>query len=87
MWAVSRKHSGKGETIVPAWTRFQVLSQSNQPKEVSIGFMPAIPAPPTQKNLTEEIISKAMRYKSEGQAIYNKVLQVLFNQKARDPSL
>ena len=89
MWAVSRKHSEKGETIVLAWTGFQVLSQSNQPKEVSIGFMPAIPAPPTQKNVIEEIINRAMRCKSElqleyiflevDQAICNKVLQVLFN--------
>ena len=44
-----KKHSEKGKTIVPAWTRFQVLSQSNQPKEVGIGFMPTIPAQPTQK--------------------------------------
>ena len=49
VWAVSRKHSEKGETIVPAWTGFQVLSQSNQSKEVSIGFLPGISAPPTQK--------------------------------------
>ena len=34
VWAVSRKHSEKGETIVPAWTGFQVLNQGNQPKEV-----------------------------------------------------
>ena len=96
MWAVSRKHSEKGKTIVLAWTGFQVLSQSNQPKEVSIGFMPAIPSPSIQKNVIEEIINRAMRCKSElqleyiflevDQAIYNKVLQVLFNQKARDPS-
>ena len=32
------------------------MSESNQPKEVSIGFMPAIPVPPTQKNLIEEIM-------------------------------
>ena len=49
VWAVSRKHSEKGEKIVLAWTGFQVLSQRNQPKEVSIGFMSTIPAPPTQK--------------------------------------
>ena len=30
---VSREHSEKGETIVLAWTGFQVLSQSNQLKE------------------------------------------------------
>ena len=51
MWAVLIKHSGKGEMIVRAWTGFQVLSQSNQLKEVSIGFMFAVPAPPTQKNV------------------------------------
>ena len=72
------------------------MSQSNQPKEVSIGFMPAIPVPPTQKNVIEEIINRAMKCKSElqleyiflevDQAIYNKVLQVFFNQKTRDPS-
>ena len=94
VWAVSRKHSEKDEMIVPAWTGFQVLSQSNQPKEVSIEFMPSIPAPPTQKNVIEEIINRAMRCKSElqleyiflevDQAIYNKVLQVLFNLKATD---
>ena len=53
--------------------------------------MPAIPGPPTQKNVVAEIINRAMRCKSElqleyiflevNQAIYNKVLQVLFNQK------
>ena len=58
--------------------------------------MPAIPVPPTQKNVTEEIISGAMRCTSTiqlehnflkvDQAIYNKVLQVLFNQKTRDSS-
>ena len=58
--------------------------------------MPAIPIPPTQKNVIEEIINRAMKCKSElqleyiflevDQAIYNKVLQVFFNQKARDPS-
>ena len=58
--------------------------------------MPAIPGPPTQKNVVAEIINRAMRCKSElqleyiflevNQAIYNKVLQVLFNQKTRDPS-
>ena len=95
VWAVSRKHSEKGETIVPAWTGFQVLSQSNQPKDVSIGFMPAIPAPPTQKNVIEEIINRSMRCKSElqieyiflevDQAIYNKVLKC-FREKAKDPS-
>ena len=94
VWAVSRKHSEKDEMIVPAWTGFQVLSQSNQPKEVSIEFMPTIPAPPTQTIVIEEIINRAMRCKSElqpeyiflevDQAIYNKVLQVLFNLKARD---
>ena len=52
VWANSRKHPEKGETIVPAWTGFQVLSKRNQPKEVSIGFMLAIPAPPTQQNVT-----------------------------------
>ena len=52
VWANSRKHPEKGETIVLAWTRFQVLSKRNQPKEVSIGFMLAIPAPPTQQNVT-----------------------------------
>ena len=88
VWAVSRKHSEKGETIVPSWTGFQVLGQSKQPKEVSIGFIPAIPAPPTQKYVIEEIINRVMRCKSElqlesifpevDQAIYNKVLQVLF---------
>ena len=51
VWAVLIKHSGKGEMIVGAWTGFQVLSQSNQLKEVSIGFMLAVPAPPTQKNV------------------------------------
>ena len=96
VWAVPRKHSEKGEMIVPAWTGFQVLGQSKQPKEVSIGLMPALPAPPTQKNVIEEIINRAMSNKSElqleyiflevDQAMYNKVLQVLFNQKARDPS-
>ena len=58
--------------------------------------MPAIPGPPTQKNVVEEIINRAMRCKSElqleyvflevNQAIYKKVLHVLFNQKNRDPS-
>ena len=58
--------------------------------------MPALPAPPTQKNAIEEIINRAMSNKSElqleyiflevDQAMYNKVLQVLFNQKARDPN-
>ena len=72
------------------------MSQSNQSKEVSIRFLPAIPGPPTQKNVVAEIINRAMRCKSElqleyiflevNQAIYNKVLQVLFNQKTRDPS-
>ena len=52
VWAVSKKHLQKGETIVPAWTGCKVLSQSNQHKEVSIGFSFAIPAPPTQKNVT-----------------------------------
>ena len=95
VWAVPRKHSEKGEMIVPAWTGFQVLGQSKQPKEASIGLMPALPAPPTQKNVIEEIINRAMSNKSElqleyiflevDQAMYNKVLQVLFNQKARDP--
>ena len=65
VWAVSRKHSEKGETIVPAWTGFRILSQSNQPKEVSTGFMPAIPASPTQKNVIEEIINRAMSCKSK----------------------
>ena len=96
VWAVPRKHSEKGEMIVPAWTGFQVLGQSKQPKEVSIGLMPALPAPPTQKNVIEEIINRAMSNKSElqleyiflevDQAMYNKVLQVLLNQKTRDPS-
>ena len=54
MWAVSRKHSEKGETIVPAWAGFQVLSQSNQSKEVSIGFLPGISAPPTQKKCNRD---------------------------------
>ena len=63
--AVSRKHLENDERIVLTWTGFQVLSQSNQPKDVSIGFMPAIPAPPTQKNIIEEIINRAMRCKSE----------------------
>ena len=52
--------------------------------------MPGIPAPPSEE------ISSAMRCKSElqleyiffgvDQAIYNKVLQLLFNQNSRDPS-
>ena len=49
-----------------------------------------------QKNVIEEITNRAIRCKYElqleyiflevDQAIYNKVLQVLFNQQARDPS-
>ena len=49
-----------------------------------------------KKSVIETIINRAMRCKSElqleyiflevDQAIYNKVLQVLFNQKPRDPS-
>ena len=65
VWAVSRKHSERGETIVPARTRFRILSQSNQPKEVSTGFMPAIPASPTQRDVIEGIINRAMRCKSK----------------------
>ena len=73
------------------------MSQSNQPKEVNIKIYACIPAPPTQKNVIDEIINRAMRCKSEpqleyiflelDQAIYNQVLQVLFNQMARDPSV
>ena len=58
--------------------------------------MPAIYVPPTQKNVIEEIINRAMRSKSElqldyiflevDQAIYNKALQVFLNQKYSDPS-
>ena len=91
---MSRKHLDKGEKIVPAWAGFQVWSQSNQPKEVSTRFMPTISAQPTQENVIEEIINRAMRSKREleleyiflvvDQAIYNKVLQALFKQKDRD---
>ena len=53
-------------------------------KEVSIEFMPAISVPPTQKNVIEEIMNRAMRCKSElqleyiflevDQAIYNRMI-------------
>lgn len=33
-----------------------ILTQSNQLKQVRIGFIPATPAPPTQKDVIEKII-------------------------------
>ena len=93
LWALPRKHSEEGEPVITAWTGFHVMSQSDQSKAITIRFMPAIPAPPTQKNVMEEIINRAMRCPNElelehiflevGQAIYNKVLQVIFNAKER----
>ena len=93
LWALSRKHSQEGEPVIPAWTGFNVMSRSDQSKAVTIGFMPAIPAPPTQKNVIEEIINRAVRCPNElelehvflevDQAIYKKVLQVIFNAKER----
>ena len=60
LWTLSRKHSEEGETVIPAWTGFHGMSQSDQSKAVTIEFMPAIPAPPTQKNyVIEEIINRA----------------------------
>ena len=42
--------------IVLIWIGFQILSQSNQHKKVSIGFIPTIPAQPN-KTVTGETIT------------------------------
>ena len=82
------------EVAIPAWTGFQVETVNVQPKLANIGFMPAIPASPTQMNVIEEILNRTLTCMKElelpfiflevDQAIYNKVLQVLFDVKKRN---
>ena len=89
---IVKKHSEEGEPVIPTWTGFHVMSQNDQSKAVNIGFMPAIPAPPTQNNEIEEIMNRAMRCPNElelehiflevYQARYNKVLQ-LFSMQSK----
>ena len=91
LWVVARHYSAQSGQKLPAWTGFNVLTHDKPSSKVTIGFMPAIPAPPTQKNVIEEIMKRAMVCKKElelqyiflevDQAIYHKVLQVLFHTK------
>ena len=65
IWTVSRNHAAAIGKIEPAWTRFSVIIQKEPSKAVIIGF---IPAPPTQKNVSEKIINRAMSCESELQS-------------------
>ena len=64
------------------------MTTDESPLGVNIGFLPAVTSPPTQMNVIVAIMNNAMQYKTEleldfiflevDQAIYCKVLQVLF---------
>lgn len=74
---------------VPAWSGFKNLTTKKNPTGVNVGFLPAITSPPTQMNVILAIMNRTMHCMKEleldciflevDQAIYTKVLQVLFN--------
>jgi hypothetical protein len=77
--------------IVPAWSAFRQLTTKDCPPRVNVGYLPAITAPPTDIKVILSIMNRTMQYMTEleldfiflevDQAIYNKVLQVLFKFK------
>ncbi len=89
-WANSRKATDAplaGQTV-PAWSAFRQLTTKEAPPGVNVGYMPAITAPPTDMNVILAILNRSVQCMTElkldyifleaDQAIYNKVLQVLF---------
>lgn len=88
-WVLCRRGVTKpSEQKVPAWSAFRQLTTANNPPGVNVGYLPAITLPPTQMNVILTITNRTMQYLTEleldsiflevDQAIYNKVLQVLF---------
>jgi hypothetical protein len=91
-WVKSRKiKDGPHNQTVPAWSAFQQLTTTEYPPGVNVGYLPAITAPPTNMSVILSIMNRTMECMTEleldfifleaDQAIYTKVLQVLFKFK------
>ena len=91
-WVQCRRvKDDNGKPIVPAWSAFKQLVTSESPAGVNVGYLPAITAPPTNMNVILAILNRTLDCMTElkletiflecDQAIYTKVLQVLFKFK------
>ena len=92
-WVQCRRHNNNinSDQTIPAWSAFRQLTTEHHPPGVNVGYLPAITAPPTQMNVILSILDRTMKCKTEleldfifmevDQAIYNKVLQVMFQFK------
>ena len=97
-WAMSRRGvTDPSQQTVPAWSAFRQLTTNQNPPGVNVGYLPAITLPPTQMNVILSIMNRTMQYMTEleldsiflevDQAIYNKVIQVLFKFKQEGSNL
>ena len=85
-WAKCRMNThadAQNAQNVPALSAFWQLTTKEYPPGVNVGYMPAITAPPTSMNVILAILNmNELKLKfiflEADQAIYNKVLQVLF---------
>ena len=97
-WVMCRRGiKDPSEQKVPAWSAFRQLTTPINPPGVNVGYLPAITLPPTQMNVILSVMNRTMQYMTEleldsiflevDQAIYNKVLQVLFKFKQEGSTL
>ena len=87
-WVMCRRMNTKDEVMVSAWSAFQKETTFKLSKSVNVGYLPSLIAPPTDMNVILAIMDRTIDCMNEldldyiflevDQAIYNKVLQVLF---------
>ena len=93
-WVTCRMNNVVKEEIqIPAWSAFQKMTTSENAKMVDVGYLPPIMGSPTKMDVVLEIMNRSMTCMSEleldyiflvaDQAIYAKVLEILFDYKER----
>ena len=89
-WALCRYKSAASSTsqTIPGWSGFQEKTTDTPSRKLSVGYLPAITASPTNMNVILGILNRTVKCMKElhlsyiflevDQAIYSKVLQVMF---------
>ncbi len=89
-WALCRYKSAASSSkqAIPGWSGFQEITTDTMSRKVNVGYLPAITASPTNMNVILGILNRTVKCMKElqlsyiflevDQAIYSKVLQVMF---------
>ena len=89
-WVLCRYKStaSSSRQIIPGWSAFQEKTTDTPSRKVNVGYLPAITASPAKMNVILGILNRTVQYMKElhlsyiflevDQAIYSKVLQVIF---------